>query len=94
MKRTMRNVPAGQAHQPESDVHPGGLIGKRSVSIRRTRFQRRFCRLCAGSSNRGGSVLLAHNFQNESVVCYTFEERARRAVCIACSLRRMAKVLR
>ena len=25
---------------------------------------------------------------------YTFEERARRAVCIACSLRRMAKVLR
>lgn len=28
MKRTMRNVPAGQDHQPESDVHPGGLTGK------------------------------------------------------------------
>ena len=23
MKRTMRNIPAGQAHQQESDVHPG-----------------------------------------------------------------------
>lgn len=82
-------------HKPEADGYPVcGLIGNRSVALRRTRFQRRLCRLCAGSSNRGGSVLLAHNFQNESVVCYTFEERARRAVCITCSLRRMAKVLR
>ncbi len=28
MKRTMRNVPAGQAHKPELDVYPGGLNGK------------------------------------------------------------------
>jgi len=32
--------------------------------------------LCAGPSNRGASVLLAHDFQFESVVCYTFEGRA------------------
>ena len=75
-KRAGGDGDAGQAHQSESDIHPGGLNGKRSVALRRTRFQRRLCRLCAGSSNRGASVLLAHDFQFESVVCYTFEGRA------------------
>ena len=86
----MRNIPAGQAHQQESDVHPSGLNGNRSVALCRTRFQRLLCRLCAGSSNRGASVLLAHDFQFESVVCYTFEGRARQLASVpaACDWQR------
>ena len=38
MKRTMRNVPAGQAHQPESDVHPytlkNDLISRESTILK------------------------------------------------------------
>ena len=75
MKRIMRNVSAGQAYQSEPDVHPGGLNGNRSVTLRVSHFQRRLCRLCAGSSNRGARVLLAHDCQFESVVCYTFYAR-------------------
>ena len=92
-KRAGGDGDAGQAHQSESDIHPGGLNGKRSVALRRTRFQRRLCRLCAGSSNRGASVLLAHDFQFESVVCYTFEG-ACTAVCEIADCWRVAKVLR
>lgn len=76
MKRPRAQRPCRIAHNPEPAVHLGGLNGKRSVILRMARFQRRLCRLCAGSSNRGASVLLAHDFQFESVVCYTFEGRA------------------
>ena len=81
---------AGQVHQLESDVHPGGLNGNRSVALCRTRFQRLLCRLCAGSSNRGASVLLAHDFQFESVVCYPFEGRAQQLASVpaACDWQR------
>ena len=86
----MRNVLVGQAHQPEPAVYLGGLNGKRSVTLRVSRFQRRLCRLCAGSSNRGVSVLLAHDFQFESVVCYTFEGRAQQLASVpdACDWQR------